>query len=344
MAQRGRPRKNDTSQADADYQFPSEELLDESEINSSKAPSDSGVVGDGTYSDYNPFADAVVERDYATPKTASGVTEEIEEPSFVPPSYEDIVNERNQMEEVASAENSPFSNPNPAMNELDERERRIACESLVDTCLDAYEQAHRFAQHIVKVDEEDLLQRQAEGKLDLSAQIPVAENGDTMSVGEFVGQYNEQSASALKYDKEFGIKVRPAMIRVFMKRGWGMTDEQFLIYMFGKDIAIKLGMMYSLNKTIKSTLATLEKAHARTKSSYSSPVYESNTTPPSPSQQSRQQVIYEDEIPTYEAEEVSPQDIPETFTSKSTINMPNNPKDKMASHPKEVRNILRDEQ
>ena len=341
MAQRGRPRKSDTSQNDNDYQFPSEELLDENEINSN--PSDSGIVGDGTFSDYNPFADAVVERDYATPKTASGVTEEIEEPSFVPPSYEDIVSERNQAEDLASQQDSPFSNPNPAMNELDEREKRIACESLVDTCLDAYEQAHRFAQHIIKVDEEDLLQRQAEGKIDLSTQIPVAENGDTMSIGEFIGQYNEQSANALKYDKEFGVKVRPAMIRVFIKRGWGMTDEQFLLYMFGKDIAIKLGMMYSLNKTIKSTLTTFEKAHARTKSSYtqSSPVYDN--TPPPPSQ-SRQQVIYEDEIPTYEAEEVTEQDIPETFTTKSNINMPNNPKDKMAGHPKEVQNILRNEQ
>jgi hypothetical protein len=342
MAQRGRPRKSDTSQNDNDYQFPSEELLDENEINSNN-PSDSGIVGDGTFSDYNPFADAVVERDYATPKTASGVTEEIEEPSFVPPSYEDIVSERNQAEDLASQQDSPFSNPNPAMNELDEREKRIACESLVDTCLDAYEQAHRFAQHIIKVDEEDLLQRQAEGKIDLSTQIPVAENGDTMSIGEFIGQYNEQSANALKYDKEFGVKVRPAMIRVFIKRGWGMTDEQFLLYMFGKDIAIKLGMMYSLNKTIKSTLTTFEKAHARTKSSYtqSSPVYDN--TPPPPSQ-SRQQVIYEDEIPTYEAEEVTEQDIPETFTTKSNINMPNNPKDKMAGHPKEVQNILRNEQ
>jgi len=342
MAQRGRPRKNDTSQNDSDYQFQSDELLDESEINASK-PSDSGIVGDGTFNDYNPFADAVVERDYSTPKTASGVTEEIEEPSFVPPSYEDIVSERNQADEIASQQDSPFSNPNPAMNELDEREKRIACESLVDTCLDAYEQAHRFAQHIIKVDEEDLLQRQAEGKIDLSTQIPYSETGETMSVGEFIGQYNEQSSNALKYDKEFGVKVRPAMIRVFIKRGWGMTDEQFLLYMFGKDIAIKLGMMYQLNKTIKSTLATFEKAHARTKPSFtqSSPVYDN--TPP-PTQQSRQQVIYEDEIPTYEVEEVAEQDIPETFTTKSKINMPNNPKDKFSEHPKEVQNILRNDQ
>jgi hypothetical protein len=98
------------------------------------------------------------------------------------------------------------------------------------------------------------MQRQAQGKLDLSMQIPVTDTGDTMSVGEFVAQYNEQSANALEYDKEFGYKVRPAMIRVFMKRGWGMTDEQFLLYMFGKDIAVKVGIMFQLKKTINGTL------------------------------------------------------------------------------------------
>ena len=52
---------------------------------------DSSIVGDGTSPDYNPFAENVVEREYATPKVASGVTEAIDEPEFVPPTYEDIV-------------------------------------------------------------------------------------------------------------------------------------------------------------------------------------------------------------------------------------------------------------
>ena len=37
------------------------------------------------------------------------------------------------------------------------------------------------------------------------------------------------------------------------------------MYHFGKDIAIKVGIMYQLKKTINSTLETLEKAHKRNK-------------------------------------------------------------------------------
>jgi len=319
-----------------------DELVDEV-VEKVKPTTDSDVVGEGTSNDYNPFAQSVVEREYSTPKVASGVTEEIDEPTFMPPSYEDIVAEREGGGMVEDLSENPFDNPNPALNDLDSKDKKIACESLVDTCLDAYEQLHKYAQYVVKVDEDDLMQRQASGKIDLNEIIPVTENGDTMSVGEFVGQFNQQSSEALKYDKEFGFKVRPAMVRVFMKKGWGMSDEQYLMYMFGKDIAVKVGIMYSLKKTINSTLDTLEKAHKRKKqeSSGYSQVFE----------EEKPSVVVEDEpileTPVAQEEIIieQPQEVvqEENFTSNMNINMPQNPKDPMAEHPTEIKSELKKE-
>jgi len=280
MAKRGRPPKNkEVEEVDIEAnedmldeveptneQMAETSTIEEEEIVKPTQSSDSDIVGKGTHSDFNPFAESVVERDYSTPQMASGVVEDIEEPQFVPPSYEDIVNERNnegQEEMEVEDTGNPFDNPNPALNDLDAKDKKIACESLVDTFLDGYEQLHKYAQYVVKVDEDELLQRHQAGKIDLRERIPVDENGTEMSVSEFVGQYNEQSVEALQYDKEFGYKVRPAMVRVFMKKGWGMSDEQTLLYYFGKDIAIKVGIMFQLKKTINTTLETLEKAHKR---------------------------------------------------------------------------------
>jgi hypothetical protein len=349
--QRGRPRKNVNVENAQDVEFTEESIVGdevmgedfEPIVRDTKVQSDSGSVGEGTFGEYNPFAESVVERDYATPKTASGLVEDLEEPSFVPPSYEDIISDRQEAEATGANDSfeNPFDNPNPAMNDLDNKDKKIACESLVDTVLDGYEQAHKYAQYIVKVDEETLLQKQTEGKLDLSMQVPVTETGETMSVGEFVAQYNEQSANALQYDKEFGYKVRPAMIRVFMKRGWGMTDEQFLMYMFGKDIAIKVGIMFQLKKTINGTLETLEKVYKRQNPNAGrggagqTEVYEKTT----------QGAIIEDDydIEEYdEDEEDMMQEEPqEQFTSSMNINMPQNPVDPLKGHPKEVKNVLR---
>ena len=343
--QRGRPRKNVSEPQDAEFTEDSivdDEVMGEDfepVVKDNKVKSDSSSVGEGTFGEYNPFAESVVERDYATPKPASGLVDEIEEPSFVPPSYEDIISDRQEAEAMGANDSfdNPFDNPNPAMNDLDNKDKKIACESLVDTVLDAYEQAHKYAQYVVKVDEETLMQKQAQGKLDLSMTIPVTETGDTMSVAEFVAQYNEQSANALQYDKEFGYKVRPAMIRVFMKRGWGMTDEQFLLYMFGKDIAIKVGIMFQLKKTINGTLDTLEKVYKRQNPNAgrggATEVYE----------ETRQGSIIEDdyEVEEYETEEISEEEVQDNFTSSMNINMPQNPVDPMKGHPKEVRNVLR---
>jgi len=349
MAKRGRPKKvSEIIEEELKDELPKqedivEEVTDAEEVtetpqaDTTPPKSDSNIVGEGTFGDHNPFAENVVEREYSTPKVASGVVQDIDEPTFMPPTYEDVLREQEggDMPQEDFSQ-SPFDNPNPALNDLDNKDKKIACESLVDTCLDAYEQLHKYAQYVVKVDEEELMQKQAQGKIDLEETIPVTENGDTMSVGEFIGQFNQQSAEALKYDQEFGIKVRPAMIRVFMKKGWGMTDEQFLLYMFSKDIAVKVGIMYQLKKSINSTISTLEKAHKRKnqQSKGYSEMYEENI---------KSEPIEEDE-PIIEQEptmvvEQEPQVVEQTesFTDKMNINMPQNPKDPMAQHPKEIK-------
>ncbi len=94
--QRGRPRKNvDVQDAEFEESIVDDEIMGEmaepKASSSSKSTSDSDIVGEGTYNDYNPFAESVVERDYATPKPASGLIDELEEPTFMPPTYEDII-------------------------------------------------------------------------------------------------------------------------------------------------------------------------------------------------------------------------------------------------------------
>jgi len=273
---RGRPKKDNIEEVESEVEEtttePTNEQMTETiketkeEVSAEEnttTTSDSNVVGEGTFSDYNPFAESVVERDYSTPQVASGLVEDINEPQFIPPSYEDIVNGSSESEGEPEDTGSPFDNPNPAFNELENKDKKIACESMVDTCLDAYEQLHTYAQFVVKVDEEDLLERHQAGKIDLQEIIPVSANGDTMTISEFMQQYNQQGQEALAYDKEFGYKVRPAMVRVFMKKGWGMSDEQYLMYMFGKDLAVKGGIMFQLKKTISNALEELEKNHKR---------------------------------------------------------------------------------
>ena len=314
---------------------------------------DSETIGEGTYGDYNPFAESVVERDYSTPQIASGEVEEIEQPQFAPPTYEDVKREREgggeeeMGEEMGEESGSPFDNPNPALNDLDTKDKKIACESLVDTCLDAYEQLHKYAQYVVKVDEETLQQKHREGTLDLTDTIPLPD-GKEVSVAEFFQQYNEQGADALQYDKEFGAKIKPAMLRVFMKRGWGMSDEQFLMYMIGRDVAVKIGIMWQMKKTINSTIESLEEMHLKKK--------RERQAQERARQQAEEEQYEEEEYEEYEddleeeplVEEVQVVDeVPkkprndEGFTKSMEIDMPNQPN--QTKHPQEIEEELKKE-
>jgi hypothetical protein len=66
MANRGRPRKVDLNNVE-DVQF--DETIETNEVVVDEQPiPKADNIGEGTYGDYNPFAESVVERDYSTPK------------------------------------------------------------------------------------------------------------------------------------------------------------------------------------------------------------------------------------------------------------------------------------
>lgn len=216
---------------------------------------------EGTNGNYNPFDKDVFEREYSTPRTAEGLTDDIPEPSFDSnPSFEDLMNDTKADEEEAT---NPFDNPNPALNDLPPHEKQIACEQMVDTVLDTYESLHLIGQRFVKFSEDDLNELIINDEVDPNTIIPT-ENGD-ISLQEFVASYNEQATEVMSYDRAFGHKVRPAMVRVFMKKGWAMTDEQFLLFAFGKDLLTKTTQFIGLKKSISTTIGLIKDMHVENK-------------------------------------------------------------------------------
>ena len=332
----------------------------------------------GTSGGFNPFNENVVQRDYSTPPIANQITDEIEEPSFRPPNYDDIMADRvnNESFENQSSNQNPFDNPNPALNNLDSADQKIACEMLVDTCLDAYEQLHTLAQWYVKVDEEELLEKQLEGKIHLQDQeIPISEDGTSVPLGEFINTYNDQCVEALTYDKSFTNKVRPAMVRVFMKNGWGLTDAQYLGVAFGKDIVTKTAIVYSLKKTLSSTMMMIEKQYERQKEDENKKIIsQARQQKQQPKEQPKEPINYatgtedyelydSDDVENdydyeydYEAdlEEINEIKIPKPkakakkkivknkTTKTFAIDYPQRPKDTLSQHPIEIQKIIKE--
>lgn len=204
-------------------------------------------------SSYSPIAEPVIERSY-NEATVLNEIGDIPEPEFNGAiTFEDFAEDAVE-EEVAPKEPSAFEKiSNPAMTELDNKESKLAAAQLVDTVLDGYEMLHQLGAKVAKVSEDKVTKMIMSGEIDNDIRIPVSET-DELNALEYVAMHNQQAEELFEYDKSFNDKVRPTMIRVFQKKGWGISDEQFLLITFGKDLATKGVMAFSFKKTANMML------------------------------------------------------------------------------------------
>tara|TARA_R110000787_G_scaffold11722_5_gene38435 strand:+ start:595 stop:1893 length:1299 start_codon:yes stop_codon:yes gene_type:complete len=231
------------------------------EINSENGGRDINEVP----SSFNPLGDPIKQRSYNAPQTTD--VGDIPEPDFsnnasAQERLDDIeLEEANVEEEIIEEESEEKENEwdnvtNEGMEELGDKDKKLAAQQLVQTVLDGYEMLHELGKTFVKYPEDKLQEKIIKGEIDPTMEIPLDENGTTTNPVEFFQNFNEQAEEAISYDPEFGEKVRPAMERVFSKKGWGMTDEQFLLVAFGKDAAWKGVQIMTLKKTSKGIMDT----------------------------------------------------------------------------------------
>jgi hypothetical protein len=226
--------------------------------------------GDNT-ADYNPLGESVKERSYTKPNIdGANLEADIDEPVFAPPSFQDM----QEPTGFEAAEEQPFANP--AMNDLDDKDKKYATEQMVDTVLDGYEKITGLANNLVQIKDRKIQEMVSKGEIDPRTRIPIDASGNSITISEFVQDYNEQTAEAIQTTPEFKKKVRPAMVRVFEKRGIGMTDEQFLMYMFGTDMVQKGAVVFSLRNNMQNMMNMMKEMSQQKMSTQAPP-------PPTPS-------------------------------------------------------------
>lgn len=200
---------------------------------------------------YNPFIDVVNEKPYTQMSVGVNpqqIASSIPEPSYQPNAIRGNENPYNMLNDdfgasLGQAQRGGSEPVNPAMNNLPDGDKKMGAEHMAKLIVDGYEQLHVFANKGLQFPERKLRKLVAEGEIDLSVEIPY-DYGKTITAGEFIQDFNEQNKDTLTVSKEFKKEVTPVLTRVLAKRGAGVTDEQYLMYMFGKDILVK-GVIFS---------------------------------------------------------------------------------------------------
>ena len=246
-----------------------------------------------TPDNFNPFDEEVVERPYTKPQVSydPNTITHIPEPTYQQPNLDEL--DDDDYDEKPKKEKKPpkqgFGSDDPFVNkDLEDYSKKDAEEAsaqLVDTFLDGYKVAHTIGQRYFSMSEEQIVKKAIKGELNPDMMIPVSPT-QTISVRDFIGEYNNQVTEVLVVEDEFVEKVRPVMIRVFSKRGYGMTDEQYLMFAFGKDILQKGAQLYTFKKSLEQSLKMMtEMYNAQVNPQYNKAADNNTPPPPPPPQQ-----------------------------------------------------------
>jgi hypothetical protein len=260
--------------------------------------------------DFSPLDAPVKQRSYTQHHiTDAQVMEDLQEPTFQPPSFNDFEEEGGEPEPER-----PF---NQAYSELDGKEKTMGAKMMVEMTLDLYEKGCGFLGKLPEISEGKLDRLISEGEIDPNIQIPT-DAGD-LGVKEFAREYNDSIKDAFGVSDDFKEKVRPPLERVFKKRGIGMTDEQLLIYYFGMDLGTKGVQAFMLKKTANGILDSLKEntMAIREQNAY-------NQTPrPKPETQVKEESVTQSKSEefTEDISEVIEQDAPRPKRKKPATNL-----------------------
>jgi hypothetical protein len=242
--------------------------------------------------DFSPLDAPVKQRSYTNHKIYSDaeVVADLDEPTFQAPNFNDF-------DEPSAQEPEEKRVFNEAYSELDGKEKTMGAEMMAEMTLDLYTKGCEYMGKIPQISESKLDRLIAEGEIDANIQIPT--EAGNVGVKDFAQEFNSSIKGAFEVDDEFREKVTPPLVRVFKKRGVGMTDEQLLLYYFGTDIFTRGAQAFILKKTANSILDSLkENTMAIRETSYSRPA---PTPAPTPTAPATEQVSYYEE-----EEEVKP--------------------------------------
>jgi hypothetical protein len=211
--------------------------------------------------DYNPLDESVNEKPYSQPNfsaNSQSLNSPIPEPSYAPPPIgkEDAYKEINKENSGKSGNSGEKEAINPALNEVSSEEKKMAATHLANIIIDGYSQANSAVGHFAKFPEKKVNELVAEGEINLDAPITY-DYGTTITGKDFIKTYNDSVKDVFVVSEDFKKEVKPVLIRVLEKRGAGLSDEQFLIYAFGKDMSIKGVQFYQLRSQVNTMIETM---------------------------------------------------------------------------------------
>ena len=158
----------------------------------------------------------------------------------------------------------PNDIPPPPQNEfrntdldgLTNRERNSAAEALADTILSIYVWLNDKGRDAVMFDEQKAQLQALEGKFDfdvllMEIQMP---DGSIGTIKDFLDSVNDGAKEVFTVTNDFKKQVKPLLVEILVKKGWGMSPEQRLGYLVAQDAVPKVMALFQIRKMVNHVL------------------------------------------------------------------------------------------
>ncbi len=165
---------------------------------------------------------------------------------------------------ASSAAPPPKPPFNPELSSLSDSDKHKAAKHAAEMCVQTYEWLHNLANKGLTISEKKIQKLQMEGAIDLSILIPMAD-GNRVPMYHFLQAYNDQQKDVFVVTDEFKNEVVPLLTEIFQKKGIGLTPEQKLMLIVGKDIAGKAAIGIAMLKQRKDIINSLREMTAAIK-------------------------------------------------------------------------------
>ena len=222
----------------------------------------------GFTTQFSPLEDNVTQRDYTRPNVKIEDVTPIAEPTFAMPSFEELdSNFRQQLGEEdpsGSADprkvwgsDEPVGTANPYVENLDKKEQKMASQAMVDAVLNGYGQLKNYSNRFLQIPKAKLEKLIKLGEIDPNIMIPLG-NNQSVPLMQYVDMYNAETEGTISMSQEFKENVEAPLLRIFMKRNIGMSDEGLVGYYFATDLLVTGMQIYGLMNQQKGLISQLK--------------------------------------------------------------------------------------
>jgi len=171
--------------------------------------------------------------------------EEIPEPNFTFTDKEDPKNSggftpppMGDSKPGAGSSSGGSYRPNEPKQPIDDEDQEMSAEFTAEMALMGIGWLKQATFHLVKIKEKKLVKLEKSGDINLSLRIPLAPNNpQTVSLLEYVKQFNENNKPLFDLTEGYRKKARPILVKEFEKRGITMSPMGILVAATLKEFA-----------------------------------------------------------------------------------------------------------